>query len=136
MNITSTTVRRSAATASVVLALGALTTLPASASHGGGGGIQRSGHCSMGADWKLKAKADNGRIEVEAEVDSNVNGQKWNWKILHNGGVSAKGTATTKAPSGSFSVRRLLVNAAGSDSIGWRATNPRSGENCAGGLSF
>jgi hypothetical protein len=133
MNIP-TTMRRTAATASIVLALGAITTLPASAS--GGGGIEHRGSCSMSTDWKLKAKADNGRIEVEAEIDSNVNGQTWTWRILHNGGVSAHGTAKTQAPSGSFTVRRLLVNAPGTDSIGLRAHNAATGESCSGGLRF
>jgi hypothetical protein len=126
-------VRRTAATASIVLALGALSVLPAAAS---GGGIQRTGTCTQGAHWKLTAKADNGRIEVEGEVDSNVNGQSWTWTILHNGSVSARGTATTQAPSGSFEVRRLLVNAAGTDTIGWRSTNARTGEHCSGNLPF
>lgn len=127
-------VRRTAATASLMLAIGAVSTLPASAS--GGGEVERRGNCSMSADWELKAKADDGRIEVEAEVDSNGAGQVWTWRILHNGGISARGSATTKAPSGSFEVRRLLVNAAGPDGIGWRATNAKSGETCSGGLTF
>ncbi len=134
MNVSHTIVRRTAATASVVLAFGALSALPATAS--GGGGVEHRGNCSMNADWKLKAKADNGRIEVEAEVDSNKAGQTWTWRILHNGGVSARGTATTQPPSGSFQVRRLLVNAAGTDQIGFRSTNPASGETCSGSLRF
>lgn len=130
-----TTIRRTAATASVVLALGAVSTLPASAS-GGGREVERRGNCSASTDWKLKAKSDNGRLEVEAEIDSNVNGQTWTWRILHNGGVSARGRATTKPPSGSFEVRRLLINAPGTDSIGVHATNTSTGETCAGGLKF
>jgi hypothetical protein len=109
--------------------------VPAHASHGGDG-LVKSGSCSKSANWKLKASAEDGRIEVEGEVDSNVNGQTWNWRILHNTKLSARGTATTVAPSGSFEVRRLLVNVAGPDRIGWRATNPRSGETCSGGLTF
>ena len=35
----------------------------------------RQGGCSGSADWKLKVKTDDGRLEVEAEVDSNVSGQ-------------------------------------------------------------
>jgi len=106
---------------------------PVSGRHGD---VIREGQCSGASDWKLKASPENGRIEVEGEVDSNRNGQTWNWRIRHNGNVSARGTATTQAPSGSFEVRRALVNAAGTDSIGWRATNPRSGEVCRGSLKF
>lgn len=98
--------------------------------------VIRRGSCSGATDWKLKASPENGRIEVEGEVDSNRNGQSWNWSIRHDGDVSAQGTATTHAPSGSFEVRRVLVNAAGQDSIGWRARNPNTGEVCRGSLRF
>jgi hypothetical protein len=125
-----------AALATATLAVSAATMAPATASGGGGGGVIRTGNCSGTADWKLKAKADNGRIEVEGEVDANRNGQTWHWKILHNGGVSARGTSTTHAPSGSFSVTRRLVNAGGTDSIGWRARNAASGQVCRGSLQF
>ncbi len=98
--------------------------------------VIKRGSCSGSANWKLKASPENGRIEVEGEVDSNVNGQNWRWRILHNGGVSARGTATTSAPSGSFEVRRVVVNAAGTDVIGWRAKNPATGQTCRGSLRF
>jgi hypothetical protein len=98
--------------------------------------VIRSGACSGSAHWKLKASPEDGRIEVQGEVDSNVAGQTWRWRILHNGSVSARGTATTTAPSGSFEVRRLLVNAAGTDSIGWHARNVNTGQTCRGGLKF
>lgn len=40
--------------------------------------IHRGG-CSDSSDWKLKASPEDGRIEVEGEVDSNVKGQTWRW---------------------------------------------------------
>ena len=98
--------------------------------------VIRRGNCSGSSDWKLKASPENGRIEVEGEADSNNNGQNWRWKMIHNGNVSARGTATTRGPSGSFEVRRVMANAAGSDHIGWRARNPQSGETCRGSLTF
>jgi hypothetical protein len=48
--------------------------------------------------------------------------------------VSARSRATTKAPSGSFEVSRNLVNAPGTDTIGWRSKNARTGERCTGSL--
>lgn len=122
-----------AATAVLALAFvaGSATMVPAQANDDD---VIRRGNCSRLADWKLKASPENGRIEVEGEVDSNRIGQTWRWRILHNGDVSAAGSATTKAPSGSFEVRRLLVNAPGVDGIGWRARNPRTGEVCRGFL--
>jgi hypothetical protein len=98
--------------------------------------VIRRGNCSGSSDWKLKASPQNGRIEVEGEVDSNVSGQNWKWKMLHNGQVSARGSATTGGRSGSFDVRRLMVNLKGDDQIGWRAKNPNSGEVCRGSLTF
>jgi hypothetical protein len=98
--------------------------------------VIRRGPCSGSSDWKLKGSPEDGRIEVEGEVDSNHNGQTWRWRILHDGNVSARGTATTHAPSGSFEVRRLLVNSPGVDQIGWRARNRANGEVCRGSLRF
>ena len=94
--------------------------------------VIRRGSCSGATHWKVKAGPDDGRIEVEGEVDSNRNGQHWRWRLVHNGSVSARGTRVTTAPSGSFEVRRLLVNVAGQDTIVFRARNVRSGEICRG----
>ena len=107
--------------------------LPADAARGD---VIRHGNCSGTADWKLKAKPDDGRLEVEGEVDVNRNGQMWHWKILRNGNVVANGMSTTHAPSGSFSVVRRIGNPAGSDRIGWRATNPATGQTCQGSLTI
>ncbi|MFP5252368.1 MAG: hypothetical protein ACLGH4_01050 [Actinomycetes bacterium] len=98
--------------------------------------VIRRGSCTGTTDWKLKASPENGRIEVEGEIDSNRNGQTWRWRIRHNGSLSASGTATTQPPSGSFEVRRLLVDVAGTDSIVFRARNPRTDEVCRGVLRY
>jgi hypothetical protein len=125
-------------------ALAALTTTallvagaPSYASHGGGGGddrVIRTGSCSNGADWKLKVKTDDGRLEVEGEVDSNRAGQSWKWKIKDNGSLAAKGSATTGGRSGSFSVERKISNLPGTDTVVFRAK--RSGEVCTGTIAF
>jgi hypothetical protein len=128
------TYRLAVAAAALGLTASAVAT-PALAS-GGDDDVRRSGHCSANSTWKLKAKPDDGRIEVEGEVDSNRVGQHWTWRILHNGGVSARGTSTTVAPSGSFSVERRVVNAAGTDRIGWRSHNAATGESCSGSLTI
>jgi len=128
--------KRTLTLASVVALTGAMLVAGGAPAQAKDGDVIKRGSCSGASDWKLKASPDNGRIEVEGEVDSNRNGQTWRWRILHNGTVSAKGTATTVAPSGSFSVRRLVVDAAGTDRIGWRATNPATGETCTGSLLF
>jgi hypothetical protein len=100
------------------------------------GEVVRRGSCSEGAAWKLKASPDDGRIEVEGEVDSNVNGQTWKWRLVHNGTVTARGTATTSGPSGSFDVERTVVDLQGEDTLRFKARNPGSDERCNGTLRF
>jgi len=123
-------------TAGILVITSALVMTVASPALANDADVIKRGACSGNSDWKLKASPQNGRIEVEGEVDSNRNGQTWRWRMIHNGEVSASGTATTSGPSGSFSVRRLMVDAAGSDAIGWRARNPQTGETCRGSLTF
>ena len=94
--------------------------------------VRRTGSCSGNSDWKLKAKPDVGRIEVEGEVDSNRVGQTWRWRIVHNGSTSSRGRARTTAPSGSFSVERRVVDVKGRDKIVFRARHRRTGETCRG----
>ncbi|MBA3232858.1 MAG: hypothetical protein H0T17_02760, partial [Propionibacteriales bacterium] len=106
-----------AAMVSAVMALSVAGFAPASANEDD---VIRRGSCSGTTNWKLKASPEGGRIEVEGEIDSSRNGQSWRWRIRHDGNLSARGTARTHAPSGSFEVRRVLVNARGTDTIGWR----------------
>ena len=96
----------------------------------------RTGQCTGSTDWKLKAKSDDGGIEVEAEIDSNRTGQAWRWVIRHNGSVSARGTSVTTGRSGSFDVERRMTDLSGTDRFVLRATNPASGETCRGVLAW
>lgn len=98
--------------------------------------VIRTGSCTGASNWKLKAKPDNGRLEVEFEVDQNVNNRTWNVKLKKNGNVFWQGQRTTRAPSGSFSVTRLTGNPAGTDTIVGRAVNPATGEVCQGSLNI
>jgi hypothetical protein len=80
------------------------------------------------------ASADDGRLEVEGEVDSLVGGQRWRWTIRHNGSVSDRGTGTTTARSGSFEVERKVVDLAGTDALVFRAV--RDGQVCRGVVNY
>ena len=114
-----------------LLAIGA----PANASHGGNDDrVIKAGSCSGSADWKLKVKTDDGRLEVEGEVDSNRSGQSWKWKIKDNGSVVARGTDVTGGRSGSFSVERKIANQAGTDTVTFRARY--NGQVCTGTIVF
>lgn len=128
-------IRSSIATAAALaIAATALAATPANAKdHGDDNGDKvRRGSCSGSTSWKIKAKPDDGRIELEGEIDSVHNGQTWHWRFKHNGSVSAHGTHKTKRPSGSFEVQRRLVNLSGTDKFVFRATNRASGEVCRG----
>src|SRR4051812_41940658 len=109
---------------------------PAGDDHGGGGGarVVKTGSCTDGTRWKLKVKSDDGHLEVEGEVDSNVSGQRWSWRIKDNGSVAASGSATTRGRSGSFSVERKIANRAGTDKVTFRASH--RGEVCKGSIAF
>ena len=71
------------------------------------GDVIRRGACSGASDWKLKLSEENGRIEVEYEVDQNRVGDSWRVRIRHDDDLVFARTRTTRAPSGSFEVRIL-----------------------------
>ena len=116
-----------------LLATAALLAVPAVATPAhakGGDAVRNSASCASGT-IKVKAKADNGKLEVEGEVDTNRVGQTWNWRIVRDGTVAAKGSKTTAGPSGSFSVTRRIANPAGQDTIKFRAVRPATGQSCS-----
>jgi len=100
------------------------------------GDVRIKGTCTTSATSKLKLGAENGRIEVEFEVDQNRNGVSWRVTLHRNGALVGTTTATTRAPSGSFTVRRVVDETAGApDRIVAVATN-RSGATCRAAASF
>ncbi len=110
--------------------------LAPAASAKGSDGVRASGSCSAGATSKIKAKHDDGRIEVEFEVDSNKVGQTWAVRIKDDGDRVFSGHRVTKAPSGSFSVEKRVPNRAGTDSFVAVAKNTKSGEKCTARVSL
>jgi hypothetical protein len=100
------------------------------------GDVIRTGGCSGASDWKLKLSPENGKIEVEVEVDSNRVGQTWAVRIRQNGERIFAGRRVTQAPSGSFTVRVLAPNTAGTDGFRASATNLANGESCVGRASI
>ena len=116
-------------------ALGTIASVPAYAS-GGGTKVVSRGTCTKLSTSKLAVQHEDGRIETEFEVDSNRVGQRWNVVIKDNGVIVFSGSRTTQAPSGSFEVRRLIANRAGTDAIVASAKNPTSGESCVARASI
>jgi len=93
----------------------------------GGDGIRARGVCTKSSTAKLKLSREDQRIEVEFEVDQNRNSVPWKVTLRRNGSVVASTIATTHAPSGSFSVRRVISGTQGT--VVATATRS-SGERC------
>ena len=98
--------------------------------------VIREGPCSGRSDWKLKLSPEDGRIEVEFEVDQNVVGDEWRVRIRHDGEIAFRGTRTTHGARGSFELRIVEPNNAGADNFRARARNLSTDEVCAGSASF
>lgn len=104
----------------------ALAVVPASLAKGDDDVIVR-GACTKSSTAKLKLSDEDGRLEVEFEVDQNRNGVRWNVSLKRGATVVASTQATTRGPSGSFEVRRVIGAGA---LVTARATSP-SGEVCS-----
>jgi hypothetical protein len=99
------------------------------------GDVRVSGTCSKSSSAKLKLSAEGSRIETEFEVDQNRNGVRWKVTLRRNGAIAGSTRATTRSPSGSFTVRRLLSNGSGADVVTAKAVSP-SGETCTARATF
>jgi len=111
-------VRRTAAALTVTAAAlsGVALVAPSADAKGGVAPQVSSGPCATGS-WKLKAKPDDGRLEIEYQLDTNRNGQVWAVSITDNGHQVFAGKRTTKAPSGSLTINIRPVNRAGTDHL-------------------
>jgi catechol 2,3-dioxygenase-like lactoylglutathione lyase family enzyme len=127
--------RRAVLAASMLGAALAIASLPG-ATLAKDGDIIRTGSCTGGADWKLKLSPEDGRIEVEFEVDQNQDGKTWNIRLKRDGNLVFKGQRTTHAPSGSFELRRVIGDSPGADHIKARAKQTSTGQVCVGTATF
>lgn len=111
-------------------AVGALAAAPSALAKDGD--VIKEGNCSGGADWKLKLSEENGKIEVEYEIDQNKVGQKWRVTLKHDGERFYRQVKETKGASGSFEVRQVEPNRSGDDRFVGKAVNLSSDEECKG----
>lgn len=114
----------------LVAALAAsLVALPATAvAKGGGNDVRSIGSCTKQSSVKMKLSPENGRTEIEFEVDQNRVGVTWNWSLSRADAPLGKGAAVTLAPSGSFEVRRVVSRGGTFVATASRSGNP--GETC------
>jgi hypothetical protein len=101
---------------------------------GGGSGVRASGSCTGAGHWTLKAKADDGRLAVEFEIDTNHAGQVWHVRITDNAHLVTSRTARTVAPSGSFTVHTRSTNRTGVDVI--HAHGTRGTHSCSATVRY
>lgn len=121
-----------------IMAVGAIAAallVPAVASAKDGDVIKR-GTCSESSTWKLKLSDENLGKEVMIEVDQNVVGDQWRVRFILNGDVVFNGKRITRAPSGSFKVRRVLPDSPVIDRLKVRARNRTTGEICQARAGF
>jgi hypothetical protein len=110
--------------------------MPAGIASAGQNEMIREGSCADASDWKLKVSPEDGRLEVEFEVDQNVSGDRWRVRIRHDGDLAFRGIRTTGSASGSFEVRIVENDTAGSDAFRARARNLSTDEVCVGRVTF
>ena len=110
--------------------------VPAGIASAGQNDVIREGSCAGASDWKLKVSPENGRLQVEFEVDQNVSGDRWRVRIRHDGDLAFRGIRTTRGASGSFEVRILENDTTGPDAFRARARNLSTDEVCVGGATF
>jgi hypothetical protein len=99
------------------------------------GDVLVRGTCTGRSTSKLKLSDDDGRMEVEFEVDQNRNGVPWTILLRRDGVRVATAVRVTRPPSGSFELRRVIANGAGTDVVSARAMR-RSGEVCSARGTF
>ena len=99
------------------------------------GDVLVQGTCTGPSSSKLKLSEEDGRIEVEFEVDQNRNGVRWTVTLRRPTTLLVRTTRVTRGPSGSFELRRVIGNRAGADRIIARATRS-SGEVCRAAATF
>ena len=98
------------------------------------GDVEVAGTCTKATTSELKLSDEDGRIEVEFEVDQNRNGVRWTVQLYRNGVLAGHRVRVTRDPSGSFEARFVTRNGPGVDRFVARGARP--GERCVARASF
>ncbi|HSO03631.1 MAG TPA: hypothetical protein VLQ92_04045 [Candidatus Limnocylindrales bacterium] len=127
--------RLTAGSAGLALLLGMGSSGPVWAKDGADDARAR-GACSRSADWELRAKPRDGRLEVRFDVDANRPGQQWIYTIRRDGTLTSSGKRTTNSSSASFRVQRTLPDVPGTSRITATARNPKTREHCRAAVTI
>jgi len=127
--------RRLATVLSLGLSAAALVLAP-SAMAGGGEPASDKDPCEKSSTVKLRVEPQaDGRFEVVGIVWSDDE-DTWDWKMKHEGDVSAEGDIKAKDADKSLKITRSMVNFEGADSFVFRAENRRTNEVCRAELVY
>lgn len=129
-------VRRRLATVLTLGVSAAALVLAPSAMAGGGEPATDKDPCEKSSTVKLRVTPqDDGRFEVVGIVWSDDD-DIWDWKMKHEGDVSAEGDVKAKDADKSFKITRTMVDFVGPDKFVFRADNRRTGEVCRAALTY
>ena len=92
--------------------------------------VRRAGTCTLSSRAKIKLSPEDGRVEVEFEVDENRVGSRWGVTLKRNGKVVRSRAAVTRAPSGSFEVRAVIAPGSPRTRVAAVARRAATGEVC------
>jgi hypothetical protein len=103
----------------------------AEASHGDGGDLEVRirGKCSAGSVWRLRARAEDGKIEIEFRVEPRRRTGLWQIIVLHERRIALRRTLRAPSGGGSVELRTTVADWWGTDDLVIRATGPRN-ETC------
>lgn len=93
--------------------------------------VSAEGACTAASDWKLTANPNDGFLQVTYEVDSDIEGQVWQYRLIDNGTVFLSGSIQTRG-GGSFDIDAQYFDLAGIDRVVGQARNAATGEICNG----
>lgn len=93
------------------------------------GDIIKRGNCAGGVKTKLKASPENGRIEVEYELDNAAPNEAWRVIVKKNGRAILRATKRTNGV-GDLKVRKVTSNGNGNERIEASAKRVSGGGVC------
>lgn len=99
------------------------------------GDVIKRANCPGSAKSKLKASPENGRIEVEYEIDNAVAGERWKIILKKGNRKIFKGVRTVNGAR-EIKVRKVTSNGAGTERISAKARNLNTGAQCGITLRF
>jgi len=94
--------------------------------------VVRRGRCTGGGTYELELSRENGKLEIEFEIEGKAN-QQWNVVIKRRGNVIFRGKRTTGSISKEFTVRLLNGPGTGGEI---EAVATRAGQRCAAKATY